>query len=65
MILKQELGFKGTRTADTIGVKVAKRSKNPGLFVGPMAKKVNPHYWRKGASRNLAAMANRGLRSRR
>jgi hypothetical protein len=50
----------GTRTADTIGVKVAKRSKNPGLFVGPIAKKVNPHYWRKGPSRNLAAMQIEG-----
>lgn len=50
----------GTRTADTIGVVTAKRSKNPGLFVGPLAKKVNPHYWRKGASKNLAAMQIEG-----
>jgi len=50
----------GKRTADTIGITTARKSREPGLFVGPMAKKVNPHYWRKGASRNLAAMQIEG-----
>lgn len=50
----------GTRTSDTIGVITARRSKQPGLFVGPTIKKVNPHYWKRGASKNLAAMQING-----
>ncbi len=54
----------GTRIADTIGITAARRSKQPGLFVGPMVKKINPHYWRKGASKNLPAMQIKGYKNR-
>ncbi len=52
------------RTADTIGIITARRSKQPGLFVGPRLRKVNPHYWQGKTSKNLAAMQIEGYKNR-
>jgi len=54
----------GMRTADTIGVITARKSKQPGLFVGPRLRKVNPHYFKSKTSKNLAAMQIKGYKDR-
>jgi len=54
----------GKPTAQTMGVVTARRSRQPGLFVGPLLRKINPHYWRKGPSRNLAAMQIEGYKTK-
>jgi len=54
----------GMRTADSIGVITARRSRQPGLFVGPRLRKLNPHYWNGKTSRNLAAMQIEGYKNR-
>jgi len=54
----------GMRTADTIGIITARRSRQPGLFVGPRLRKVNPHYWEGKTSKNLAAMQIKGYKNR-
>jgi len=54
----------GMRTADTIGIITARRSRQPGLYVGPRLRKVNPHYWEGKTSKNLAAMQIKGYKNR-
>jgi hypothetical protein len=54
----------GMRTADTIGIITARRSRQPGLYVGPRLRKVNPHYWEGKTSKNLAAMQIEGYKNR-
>jgi len=49
-----------TPTWETIGIKTAKRSKNPALYVGPLKKRTTPIRVKGKDSYNLAAMQIKG-----
>jgi hypothetical protein len=55
-------GMKSGRTPTwkTIGIITARKSRQPGLFVGPIVRKTTPIRIKGGDSRNLAAMQIKG-----
>jgi len=52
--------IRGKSIADSIGIITARKSKEPGLFIGTRLKQINPTWVGGGKSRNLPAMLIQG-----
>jgi len=61
---KSKTKIQGKSTADSIGLKTAKRSRFPSIYVGAILKRVNTTWVKDKTSRNLAAMLIQGTKER-